>query len=172
MTRRVVVTGLGMLSPLGVTTDSTWDAVASGASGISLIESFDTHGYAVRFGGSVPDFDIAPYIPPKEARRMDGFIQYGLVAGIQAVEDAGLDPERLDLERVGVAVGSGIGGIVTIETCHEVLRTRGPQKVSPFFVPSCIINKVRLSRTERRRHHRLYHGHTQYWACCSDDQIR
>ena len=142
MTRRVVVTGLGMLSPLGVNTESTWQAVAAGESGIRPIESFDTEGYAVRFGGSVPAFDIAPYIPPKEARRMDGFIQYGLVAGIQAVQDAGLDPERLDLERVGVAVGSGIGGIVTLETCHEVLRQKGPNKVSPFFVPSSIINMV------------------------------
>ena len=142
MTRRVVVTGLGVLSPLGVTATSSWEAITAGMSGIRSIESFNTEGFAVRFGGKVPEFDLEPYIPRKEARRMDGFIQYGLVAGIQAVADAGLDPDRLNLERIGVAVGSGIGGIVTIETCHEVLQAKGPQKVSPFFVPSSIINMV------------------------------
>lgn len=142
MTRRVVVTGLGVLSPLGVTATSSWEAITAGMSGIRSIESFNTEGFAVRFGGNVPEFDLEPYIPRKEARRMDGFIQYGLVAGIQAVADAGLDPDRLNLERIGVAVGSGIGGIVTIETCHEVLQAKGPQKVSPFFVPSSIINMV------------------------------
>jgi len=142
VTRRVVVTGLGVLSPLGVTATSSWEAITAGMSGIRSIESFNTEGFAVRFGGNVPEFDLEPYIPRKEARRMDGFIQYGLVAGIQAVADAGLDPDRLNLERIGVAVGSGIGGIVTIETCHEVLQAKGPQKVSPFFVPSSIINMV------------------------------
>ena len=88
MTRRVVVTGLGMLSPLGVTTAASWEAIAAGKSGIRPIESFNTEGFAVRFGGNVPEFDLEPYIPRKEARRMDGFIQYGLVAGIQAVADA------------------------------------------------------------------------------------
>ena len=142
MTRRVVVTGLGMLSPLGVDTETSWAAAVAGRSGISPITSFDTEGYAVRFGGRVPDFDLDAYVNKKEARRMDGFIQHGLVASIQAVEDSGLMTSSPSLDRVGVAFGSGIGGIVTIETCHEVVLSRGPQKVSPFFVPSSIINMV------------------------------
>lgn len=142
MTRRVVVTGLGMLSPLGVDTETSWAAAVAGRSGISPITSFDTEGYAVRFGGRVPDFDLDAYVNKKEARRMDDFIQHGLVASIQAVEDSGLMTSSPSLDRVGVAFGSGIGGIVTIETCHEVVLSRGPQKVSPFFVPSSIINMV------------------------------
>ena len=142
MTRRVVVTGLGMLSPLGVDTETSWASAVAGRSGISPITSFDTEGYAVRFGGRVPDFDLDAYVNKKEARRMDGFIQHGLVASIQAVEDSGLMTSSPSLDRVGVAFGSGIGGIVTIETCHEVVLSRGPQKVSPFFVPSSIINMV------------------------------
>ena len=142
MTRRVVVTGLGMLSPLGVDTETSWASAVAGRSGISPITRFDTEGYAVRFGGRVPDFDLDAYVTKKEARRMDGFIQHGLVASIQAVEDSGLMTSSPSLDRVGVAFGSGIGGIVTIETCHEVVLSRGPQKVSPFFVPSSIINMV------------------------------
>ena len=142
MKHRVVVTGLGALTPLGTDAGSSWDGMVKGHSGIKPIISFNTEGYPVRFGGQVPDFDIAQFLPPKEARRMDGFIQHGLVAGIQAVEDAGLEPDSLALDRIGVAIGSGIGGIKTIETCHDVLLEKGPQKVSPFFVPSCIINMV------------------------------
>ena len=142
MKHRVVVTGLGALTPLGTDAQSSWDGMVKGHSGIKPITSFNTEGYPVRFGGQVPDFDIGQFLPPKEARRMDGFIQHGLVAGIQAVEDAGLEPNSLALDRIGVAIGSGIGGIKTIETCHDVLLEKGPQKVSPFFVPSCIINMV------------------------------
>ena len=142
MKHRVVVTGLGALTPLGTDAQSSWDGMVKGDSGIKPITSFNTEGYPVRFGGQVPDFDVGQFIPPKEARRMDGFIQHGLVAGIQAVEDAGLEPDSLTLDRIGVAIGSGIGGIKTIETCHDVLLEKGPQKVSPFFVPSCIINMV------------------------------
>ena len=142
MKHRVVVTGLGALTPLGTDAQSSWDGMVKGHSGIKPITSFNTEGYPVRFGGQVPDFDVGQFLPPKEARRMDGFIQHGLVAGIQAVEDAGLEPDSLTLDRIGVAIGSGIGGIKTIETCHDVLLEKGPQKVSPFFVPSCIINMV------------------------------
>ena len=142
MKHRVVVTGLGALTPLGTDAQSSWDGMVKGDSGIKPITSFNTEGYPVRFGGQVPDFDVGQFLPPKEARRMDGFIQHGLVAGIQAVEDAGLEPDSLTLDRIGVAIGSGIGGIKTIETCHDVLLEKGPQKVSPFFVPSCIINMV------------------------------
>ncbi|XOV88727.1 MAG: beta-ketoacyl-ACP synthase II [Pseudomonadota bacterium] len=140
--RRVVVTGLGMLTPLGVDVESSWAGMLAGKSGIRPITAFDTEGYPVRFGGGVPEFDIGEYLPPKEARRMDGFIQFGLVTGIQAMRDSGLEVTDENRHRIGVAVGSGIGGIVTIETCHDVLLTRGPTRVSPFFVPSCIINMV------------------------------
>jgi len=140
--RRVVVTGLGMLSPLGASVESSWARLLEGKSGIGPITAFDASAYPVSFGGAVPDFAIDDYLPLKEARRMDGFIQWGLVAGIQAIKDAGLDQVATDPLRIGVAMGSGIGGINTIETCHEVLLNRGPAKVSPFFVPSSIINMV------------------------------
>jgi 3-oxoacyl-[acyl-carrier-protein] synthase II len=140
--RRVVVTGLGMITPLGASLESSWDGLLAGKSGIGPITSFNTEEYPVRFGGTVPEFDISEYLSPKEARRMDGFIQYGLVTGIQAMSDAGIEVTDENRHRIGVAVGSGIGGIVTIETCYDVLLNRGPSKVSPFFVPSCIINMV------------------------------
>lgn len=140
--RRVVVTGMGMLTPLGVDLESSWQGLTAGKSGIAPIQSFDTTDYSVRFGGHVPEFDISGYLPPKEARRMDGFMQFGLVAGIQAMRDSGLEVTDENRDRIGVAVGSGIGGIVTIETCHDVVNSRGPAKVSPFFVPSCIINMI------------------------------
>ncbi len=140
--RKVVVTGVGMLTPLGVDRDATWHGVQAGHSGIGPIEAFDASEFPVRFGGAVPDFDIDPYIPAKEARRMDGFIQYGLVAGIHAMQDAGLDVTDENRQRIGAAVGSGIGGIVTIEACHEVVMTKGPKRVTPFFVPVSIINMV------------------------------
>lgn len=140
--RRVVVTGMGMITPLGASMASTWEGILAGRSGIGPISSFDTEGYPVRFGGAVPEFDISEYLSPKEARRMDGFIQYGLVTGVQAIRDAGLEVTDENRHRIGVAIGSGIGGIVTIETCHDVIVNRGPSKVSPFFVPSCIINMV------------------------------
>ena len=140
--RRVVLTGMGMLTPLGVDLESSWQGLTAGKSGIAPIQSFDTTDYSVRFGGHVPEFDISGYLPPKEARRMDGFMQFGLVAGIQAMRDSGLEVTDENRDRIGVAVGSGIGGIVTIETCHDVVNSRGPAKVSPFFVPSCIINMI------------------------------
>ena len=140
--RRVVITGIGMINPLGASADVSWQGLLAGKSGIGPIESFDTEGYNVRFGGAVPEFDMNEYISKKDARRMDGFIQYGLVTGIQAMNDSGLEVTDENRHRIGVAVGSGIGGIVTIENCHNILNTRGPSKVTPFFVPSCIINMV------------------------------
>jgi 3-oxoacyl-[acyl-carrier-protein] synthase II len=131
-----------MLTPLGVDLESSWQGLTAGKSGVAPIQSFDTTDYSVRFGGHVPEFDISEYLPPKEARRMDGFMQFGLVAGIQAMRDSGLEVTDENRDRIGVAVGSGIGGIVTIETCHDVVNNRGPAKVSPFFVPSCIINMI------------------------------
>lgn len=140
--RRVVVTGMGMLSPLGASLQESWQGLTAGKSGIGPIESFDTEGFPVRFGGAVPEFEMEEYISKKEARRMDGFIQFGLVSGIQAMQDSGLEVTDENRHRIGVAVGSGIGGIVTIETCHDIVVNRGPNKVTPFFVPSCIINMV------------------------------
>lgn len=140
--RRVVVTGMGMLTPLGADMETSWQGLTAGESGISPITSFDATDFPVRFGGAVPEFDIAEYLNPKEARRMDGFIQFGLVTGIQAMQDSGLEVTDENRHRIGVAVGSGIGGIATIETCHDVVNTRGPRKVTPFFVPGCIINMV------------------------------
>lgn len=140
--RRVVVTGMGMLSPLGASLESSWEGLTAGKSGISPIETFDTEGFPVRFGGAVPEFDLEEYISKKEARRMDGFIQFGLVTGIQAMKDSGLEVTDENRHRIGVAVGSGIGAISTIETCHDIVVNRGPNKVTPFFVPSCIINMV------------------------------
>jgi 3-oxoacyl-[acyl-carrier-protein] synthase II len=140
--RRVVVTGMGMISPLGDSLATSWEGILAGKSGVRPITAFDATGYPVRFGGSVPEFDLNEYIAPKDARRMDGFIQFGMVTGAQAMRDSGLEVTDENRHRIGVAVGSGIGGIVTIETCHEVVTTRGPNKVSPFFVPSCIINMI------------------------------
>ena len=140
--RKVVVTGMGMLTPLGPDLESSWSGLTAGKSGIRPITSFDVSEFPVRFGGQVPEFDVSEYLNPKEARRMDGFIQFGLVTGIQAMNDSGLEVTDENRHRIGVAVGSGIGGIVTIETCHDVVNNRGANKVSPFFVPSCIINMI------------------------------
>lgn len=141
--RRVVVTGLGMLSPVGNTAESSWQALLNGQSGISLIEHFDASEFATRFAGLVKDFDPEQYgINRKDARKMDLFIQYGIAAGMQALDDSGLTINEKNAERVGVAIGSGIGGLGLIEQNHESLVNGGPRKISPFFVPSTIINMV------------------------------
>ena len=141
--RRVVVTGLGMLSPVGNTAESSWQALLNGQSGISLIDHFDASEFATRFAGLVKDFDPEEFgINRKEARKMDLFIQYGVAAGVQALEDSGLAINEENAERVGVAIGSGIGGLGLIEQNHSSLINGGPRKLSPFFVPSTIINMV------------------------------
>ncbi len=141
--RRVVVTGLGMLSPVGNTAESSWQALLNGQSGISLIDHFDASEFATRFAGLVKDFDPEEFgINRKEARKMDLFIQYGVAAGVQALEDSGLVISEENAERVGVAIGSGIGGLGLIEQNHSSLINGGPRKLSPFFVPSTIINMV------------------------------
>ena len=119
--RRVVVTGMGMISPIGHSVDESWQAAVAGQSGIGLNESFDTTDYAVKICGSVRDFDISPYMNPKEARRIDKFIQLGVAAAAQAIKDAGLEANPADADRIGVAIGSGIGGINTIETTHDTV---------------------------------------------------
>lgn len=138
--RRVVVTGLGMLTPLGNTVDATWEGILAGRSGISMIDHFDTTAYPTRFAGLIRNFDIEPYMPAKEARRLDEFIQYGMAAGIQAFADAGLEVTPENAPRIGVAGGAGIGGLSSIERSHELLMKDGPRKISPFFVPGSIIN--------------------------------
>ena len=139
--RRVVITGLGMLSPIGNTVPESWSNALQGVSGASPIETFDTSKHSVTFSAPVKDFDVTEYMGRKEARRVDGFIQYGMAAGIQAVKDAGLE-DATDLDRIGVAIGSGIGGIITIEETHSVLLKSGPRRVSPFFVPASVINMI------------------------------
>ncbi|AXO17685.1 beta-ketoacyl-ACP synthase II [Providencia stuartii] len=141
--RRVVVTGLGMLSPVGNTVESSWKAVCDGQSGISLIEHFDTTNHATKFAGVVKDFNYEDYgISRKDARKMDPFIQYGIAAGNQAIKDSGLEVTEANATRIGLAIGSGIGGLGLIQENCEALQNGGPRKVSPFFVPSTIINMV------------------------------
>ncbi|MGE9550399.1 beta-ketoacyl-ACP synthase II [Erwinia amylovora] len=140
--RRVVVTGLGMLSPVGNTVESTWNALVAGQSGISLIDHFDTSAYATRFAGLVKDFNCEEFISRKDQRKMDAFIQYGVVAGIQAMQDSGLVITDENAHRIGAAIGSGIGGLGLIEENHSSLVNGGPRKISPFFVPSTIVNMI------------------------------
>lgn len=140
--RRVVVTGLGMLSPVGNTVESTWNALLAGQSGISLIDHFDTSAYATRFAGLVKDFNCEDFISRKDARKMDAFIQYGITAGIQAMQDSGLEVNAENATRIGAAIGSGIGGLGLIEENHSSLVNGGPRKISPFFVPSTIVNMI------------------------------
>lgn len=141
--RRVVVTGLGIVSPVGSTVASAWEAILRGESGIGPITRFDVAAFPVRFGGQVRGFEVGQYISPKEARRMDDFMQYGIAAGVQAVADSGLDFARADAERCGVVCGSGIGGLGTIEAEYgNYLKTLSPRKISPFFVPATIINMI------------------------------
>ncbi|MGB8714084.1 MAG: beta-ketoacyl-ACP synthase II [Onishia taeanensis] len=140
--RRVVVTGLGLVTPVGNTVDESWANIVAGKSGISAIEHFDTSGFNTRFGGSVKDFDISPYLNPKDARKMDLFIQYGIAAGGQAISDAGLECTEDNAHRIGVAIGSGIGGLPMIEHNHNALNKGGARRISPFFVPGSIINMI------------------------------
>lgn len=140
--RRVVVTGLGAVSPLGNCVDDTWRNAVAGKSGAAPLDKFDTEGYSVTFAAQVRDFDAQQYMERKEVRRRDEFIQFGIAAGVQAVEDAGLPKEPDDAHRYGIAIGSGIGGLQTIEDTHSVLVKSGPRRVSPFFVPASVINMV------------------------------
>jgi 3-oxoacyl-[acyl-carrier-protein] synthase II len=141
--RRIVITGLGLISPVGNSVEEAWQNILAGVSGIGPITRFDTSTFPTQFAGEVKNFDITQYISAKDARRMDRFIHYGLAAGIQAVRDAGLDQAGVaDPERVGVAIGSGIGGLPLIEETKEEYIAGGVRKVSPFFVPGSIINMI------------------------------
>lgn len=140
--RRVVVTGLGCISPVGNTVAASWDALIAGKSGIATITKFDASAFSTHFAGEVKGFNIEDYIPGKEARHMDTFIHYGMAAGMQAMQDSGLEVSEANAERIGVLVGSGIGGLPMIEETHAELTNRGPRRISPFFVPASIINMI------------------------------
>lgn len=140
--RRVVITGLGIVSPVGNTVEEAWQNILAGRSGIGAITKFDASTFPTRIAGEVKNFDIGAYLSPKEARRMDTFIHFGMAAGIQAVRDAGLDQEQADAERIGVCIGPGIGGLPLIEATKDEFNGAGVRKVSPFFVPGSIINMI------------------------------
>lgn len=140
--RRVVITGLGCVSPVGNNIADTWAAILAGKSGISTITKFDATPFTTHFAGEVKGFNIEDYIPAKEARNMDTFIHFGIAAGVQAFQDSGLTVTEENAERIGVIVGSGIGGLPLIEETKEVLTARGPRRITPFFVPASIINMI------------------------------
>ncbi|MDO6514350.1 MULTISPECIES: beta-ketoacyl-ACP synthase II [unclassified Neptuniibacter] len=140
--RRVVVTGIGMLTPIGNTVAETWSQLLLGKSGAAPITHFDASSYGTRFASSVKNFDVTQYVSQKEARKMDLFIQYGLAAGIQAIEDAAFEVTEENAGRIGCAIGSGIGGLPMIEKNIDILGQSGPRRVSPFFVPGSIINMI------------------------------
>ena len=140
--RRIVVTGLGCISPVGNDIPTLWDNVVNGRSGIGPLTAFEDDRLACRIAGEIRDLDLDRYMAPKDARKADPFLHYGVAASVQAIEDAGLDQIDDDTSRYGVAVGSGIGGIKTIEDTYQTYATSGPRRVSPFFVPSCIINMI------------------------------
>jgi len=140
--RRVVITGLGMVSPVGGNVADAWANILAGKSGIAPITHFDVSDFSVRFGGSVKDFDVTDYVKAKDARKMAPFIHYGVAAGMQAIKDAGLEVTDENAERIGVSIGSGIGGLGGIEAGYAAFLKGGPRKISPFFVPSNIINMI------------------------------
>ena len=141
--RRIAITGLGIVSPVGNSVETAWSNLVAGRSGIGPITKFDASTFSARIAGEVRDFDIGEYIPVKEARHMDTFIHYGLAASMQAVRDSGLHGDSgVDPERVGVMIGSGIGGLPMIEQTYQEFIDRGARRISPFFVPSSIINMI------------------------------
>ena len=140
--RRVVVTGLGVISPVGNTVTEAWSNLIAGKSGIGPITRFDASNFASRIAGEVKDFDVSAYLAPKEARRMDVFIHYGMAAGIQAIRDSGIEVTEANADRIGINIGSGIGGLPMIEETHNDFLAGGPRKISPFFIPGTIINMI------------------------------
>ncbi len=140
--RRVVITGMGIVSPVGNSIEESWSNILAGKSGINSLTNLETEGQSVTFGGSVKNFEITDYLKPKDAKKMDTFIHYGMAAGIQAIEDSGIEITEENAERVGVAIGAGIGGLGTIEKTADLFREKGAKRISPFFVPSSIINMI------------------------------
>ena len=140
--RRVVITGLGIVSPVGTGVAQAWDSIVNGRSGITRITRFDASLFASTIAGEVAGFDVTQHLPAKDARRMDAFIHYGLVAGMEAIKDAGIEVTEQNAERIGVSIGSGIGGLPMIEDTHNDYLAGGPRKISPFFIPGTIINMI------------------------------
>jgi 3-oxoacyl-[acyl-carrier-protein] synthase II len=140
--KRVVVTGLGMISPLGSTVEDSWKGILAGKSSVSLIDHFDASDISCRICSHVKNFDPLPYMSEKEARKKDLFIQYGIAAAVEAIKDSGLTVTEENAHRIGLAIGSGIGGLPMIEKCHSVLLESGPRRISPFFIPGVIINMI------------------------------
>ena len=140
--RRVVVTGMGCLTPIGNTVDSFWESLLAGKSGASTITTFDVTDMPVKFSASVKNFEVDKYLDTKEQRKMDLFLQYGMAAAIDAVKDSGIDSDKINLEKVGVSIGSGIGWLKYIEDTRSVYEKEGARKISPFFVPASIINMI------------------------------
>jgi len=140
--RRVVVTGLGCISPIGNTIAEAWESALAGKSGIGNITRFDATSFSTRFAGEVKNFNVEDYLPGKEGRHMDTFIHFGMAAGIQALQDSGIEVTEQNADRIGVMVGSGIGGLPLIEATKEEYDSRGPRRISPFFVPASIINMI------------------------------
>ena len=140
--RRVVVTGLGIVSPVGIGIDAAWSNIVAGKSGISRITRFDASAFPTQIAGEVKDFEVAKWLSPKEARRFDAFIHFGLAAAIDALKDSGIDLDREQREQIGVCIGSGIGGLPLIEATHNAMLAGGMRKISPFFVPGTIINLI------------------------------
>lgn len=140
--RRVVVTGLGIVSPVGNDVAAAWSNLTAGKSGVGRITRFDASGFRTQIAGEVKDFDVAAYMPPKEARRMDVFIHYGIAASVQAIKDSGIEITDANRERIGCVVGSGIGGLPMIEENHTELMNRGARRISPFLIPGSIINMI------------------------------
>ncbi len=183
--RRIVITGLGVVTPVGHTVKEAWQNILEGKSGIGLIEHFDTSAFSSRIGGSIRDFDLSPYMSPKEARKTDPFIHYGIAAAMQAIEDAGVEVTDANAERIGIAIGSGIGGLPGIEKGYDNFLKGGPRKISPFFVPSNIINMIAgnlsikygikgpnygIQGSELRHCHRVLHGNPQHRGCGAHDR--
>ncbi len=140
--RTVVITGMGMVCPVGLNVGESWDNILKGHFGIASLTNIDTKGQSVTFGGSVKGFEITDYLSPKDAKKMDTFIHYGMAAGIQAIEDSGIEVTEQNAHRIGVAIGAGIGGLGTIEKTADLFREKGAKRISPFFVPSSIINMI------------------------------
>ena len=140
--RRIAVTGMGMISPVGNNVADTWDAIINGRSGVTTIDSFDVSDFSTKFSAAVKNLDVDKYLSRKECRKIDPFIQYGIVAGIQAIDDSGLEITTENADRIGAVIGSGIGGLQTIEENAHTLQNKGPRRISPFFVPGAIINMV------------------------------
>lgn len=140
--RTVVITGMGMVCPVGLSVGESWDNILKGHSGIASLTNIDTKGQSVTFGGSVKGFEITDYLSPKDAKKMDIFIHYGMAASIQAIEDSGIEVTEQNAHRIGIAIGAGIGGLSTIEKTADLFREKGAKRISPFFVPSSIINMI------------------------------